>query len=116
MTVATDLRPRGYAYLINITRGSRTKYAADFAAEDFTPISGRSANQQVDVKTITDPEDPDQPRDLGYAIGSRIAEAYYRNAPNSVQAAREMMGVTDYPAFLARSGYVESLRAIPSRP
>ena len=54
------LKERGYAYLINITRGSRTKYAADFAAEDFMPIPGRPAHQQVEVKTIVNPDDPDQ--------------------------------------------------------
>ena len=54
------LKELGYAYLINITRSSRQKYAADFAAEDFTPIPGRPANQQVEVKTIIDPDDPEQ--------------------------------------------------------
>ncbi len=54
------LKERGYAYLINITRGSRTKYAADFAAEDFVPIPGRAPDQQVEVKTIVDPDDAEQ--------------------------------------------------------
>ena len=54
------LKELGYAYLINITRGSRTKYATAFAEEDFSPIPGRSSNQQVEVKTITDPDDPKQ--------------------------------------------------------
>jgi transposase len=54
------LKELGYAYLINITRGSRTKYADSFAQEDFVPIPGRPANQTVEVKTIVDPNDPDQ--------------------------------------------------------
>jgi hypothetical protein len=54
------LKERGYAYLINITRGSRTKYAADFAAKDFVPIPSRPAHQQVEVKTIANPDDPEQ--------------------------------------------------------
>ncbi len=54
------LKELGYAYLINITRGSRTKYAAAFAEANFSPIPGRPANQQVEVKTITDPDDPEQ--------------------------------------------------------
>ena len=56
----TLLKERGYAYLINVTRGSRTKYAADFADEDFVPIPGRTPGQHVEVKTIVDPEDPQQ--------------------------------------------------------
>ena len=54
------LKELGYAYLINITRGSRTKYADAFAKEDFSPIPGRPADQQVEVKTITDSDDPGQ--------------------------------------------------------
>jgi transposase len=54
------LKELGYAYLINITRGSRTKYASDFSSQDFTPIPERSTDQQVEVKTITDPDDPEQ--------------------------------------------------------
>jgi len=54
------LKELGYAYLINITRGSRTKYTEAFAEEDFVPIPGRPADQQVEVKTIVDPDDPSQ--------------------------------------------------------
>ena len=54
------LKERGYSYLINITRGSRKKYAAAFAAQDFIPIPGRPEELTVEVKTIPDPEDPDQ--------------------------------------------------------
>lgn len=53
------------------------------------------------------PADPEKPQDLGYAIGARIVEAYYENASDKGAAAREIMSVTDYPAFLARSGYLE---------
>lgn len=56
----TLLKERGYAYLINVTRGSRAKYTDAFSEKDFEPIPGRPADQQVEVKTITDPEDPDQ--------------------------------------------------------
>lgn len=51
------------------------------------------------------PADPDKPQDLGYAIGARIVKAYYDNATDKGTAARDIMSITDYPAFLARSGY-----------
>jgi transposase len=54
------LKELGYAYLINVTRGSRTKYADAFSEEDFIPIPGRSTEKQVEVKTIPDPDDPSQ--------------------------------------------------------
>jgi hypothetical protein len=51
------------------------------------------------------PSDPEMPQDLGYAIGARIVEAYYDRAEDKGRAAGEIMAITDYPAFLARSGY-----------
>ena len=52
------LRNSGYAYLVNITRGSRKKYADEFAATGFELLPDRAENQQVEVRKITDPEDP----------------------------------------------------------
>jgi len=68
------LKELGYAYLINITRGSRTKYADAFAGEDFTPIPGRRADEQVEVKTIPDPEDPEQQLILCQSQQRRLKE------------------------------------------
>jgi hypothetical protein len=56
------------------------------------------------------PSNPEQPRDVGYAIGARIVEAYYKNAKDKHKAVKEILGVTDYEAFLAKSGYRELLR------
>ena len=52
------LRELGYSYLINITRGSRKKYAGEFAASGFELLPDRAENQQVEVRKIADPEDP----------------------------------------------------------
>jgi len=52
-----QLREKGYSYLINITRGSRKKYAEQFEAEDFAVLPHRDYDEQVEVKTIVDPED-----------------------------------------------------------
>lgn len=51
------------------------------------------------------PTDRTRPSDLGYFLGYRIVEAYYRNSPDKVEAVGQILAVTDYPAFLARSGY-----------
>lgn len=51
------LKERGYSYLINITRGSRSKYAEHFAAEDFKALPGRTDADKVEVKKIADPDD-----------------------------------------------------------
>ena len=51
------LNERGYSYIVNITRGSRSKYADSFEKETFEALPGRSEEQRVEVKKITDPED-----------------------------------------------------------
>ncbi len=51
------------------------------------------------------PANPEQPRDTGYLIGARIAGAYYENSNGKERTVHEMLVVTDYPAFLERSGY-----------
>jgi transposase len=51
------LKDKGYSYLINITRGSREKYADSFKNETFKPLPGRHPGKQVEVAKITDPED-----------------------------------------------------------
>lgn len=53
------LREKGYSYLINITRSSRKKYAEYFEAEDFSALPQRRQDEQVEVKTITDSDDPE---------------------------------------------------------
>lgn len=46
-----------------------------------------------------------RPQDLGYFIGYRIAESYYRRATDKRQALRDMLLATDYRAFWKSSVY-----------
>ncbi len=55
------------------------------------------------------PSDSSQPPHVAYVIGARIARAYYDNAADKRQAVRDILAVTDYPVFLARSGYESRL-------
>lgn len=62
--IATDanlevLKDRGYSYLVNVTRGRRTTYAQEFSKAGFTPLPGRDADEQVEVKTIAHPDVPE---------------------------------------------------------
>jgi transposase len=50
------LEEKGYNYLVNITRGSRKKYAGYFEKAEFKILPGRSDKKQVEVKTIIDPK------------------------------------------------------------
>ena len=47
----------------------------------------------------------DRPADLGYYVGYRICEAYYRNAKDKKRAIREILQVNDFARFLRDSGY-----------
>lgn len=53
------------------------------------------------------PADPEQPQDVGYALGARIVGVYYEVASDKAAAVREILAVTDYETFLERSGYAE---------
>lgn len=47
----------------------------------------------------------DRPADLGYYVGYRICDAYYRRAANKAEALRRIINITDAPAFLKESVY-----------
>ena len=55
------------------------------------------------------PADTAQPQDIAYVLGARIVATYYDNAKDKVKAVSEILGVTDYPAFLRKSGYEERI-------
>ena len=68
------LKERGYSYVINITRGSRTKYAEYFQQDSFQELPGREPQQKVEVKTITDPEDEESRLVLCRSAQRRLKE------------------------------------------
>ena len=47
----------------------------------------------------------DRPADLGYYIGYKICESFYRRATDKREAVRRILHVTDPEAFLRESGY-----------
>lgn len=53
---------------------------------------------------------PEQPRDLGYWVGYRIVKSYYRRASDKRRALREILGMTDPKAFLAKSGWYPGIQ------
>lgn len=70
---------------------------AEFQAEqDGTDISRWLYNQG---------KDPNRPGDLGYFIGSRIAEAYAKKVGDDAKAAQQMLRVKNLKQFVIDSGY-----------
>ena len=68
------LKERNYSYVINITRGSRAKYAQVFENEHFEPLPGRRDDQKVEVRKIADPQDPDSHLVLCRSAQRRLKE------------------------------------------
>ncbi len=49
----------------------------------------------------------DRPADLGYYIGYRIVEAYYKRVANSEQAVKDILNIASFEQFLEASRYGE---------
>lgn len=62
------------------------------------------------------PEGSDRPQDLGYFLGYRIAESYYRSRAEDPAALTEIIRVRDWPGFLEASRYEALLEEREGRP
>ncbi len=51
-----------------------------------------------------------RPSDLGYYIGYKISEAYYKNSKDKRRAIRDILTVQDFAAFLEKSRYAEKFK------
>jgi hypothetical protein len=68
------LKERHYHYLVNVTRGSRKKYASFFEKETFEELPGRDLHRKVEVKKIIDTEDQDSQLVLCRSAQRRLKE------------------------------------------
>lgn len=58
-----------------------------------------------------DQETADKPADLGYFVGYKICQSYYEEMADKKQAVHDILNISDYSAFLAKSRYAEKLAA-----
>ena len=49
-----------------------------------------------------EPQDPQQPRDLGYVFGALLAEYFYKTSPDLNQANQTLLSLTDYDSFIKK--------------
>ena len=109
--LALSIREGASTYFAElITGGSENKnrardYYLGHEAELWAAFRAEMLGLEMGEWLWEEPSDPDVPQDLGYAIGARIVEAFYQSASDKGVAARTVMSITDYPDFLARSGY-----------
>jgi transposase len=102
------LKARGYSYIINITRGSRSKYADSFEKETFEPLPGRSDEQRVEVKRIADPEDSDSQLVLCRSAQRRMKEeAMISSAEKRFLAAAEALAKSIEKGAFKRASVIE---------
>jgi hypothetical protein len=52
----------------------------------------------------------DKQGDLGYWVGYRVVKSYYQHASDKRRALREIIGMTDPKAFLAKSGWSPGIK------
>jgi transposase len=102
------LKERGYSYIVNITRGSRSKYADSFEKETFEALPGRSEEQRVEVKKITDPEDSTSHLVLCRSAQRRIKEeAMISSAEKRFLAAAAALGKSIEKGVFKRAAVIE---------
>jgi transposase len=102
------LKERGYSYIVNITRGSRSKYADSFEKETFEALPGRSEEQRVEVKKITDPEDSSSHLVLCRSAQRRIKEeAMISSAEKRFLAAAAALGKSIEKGVFKRAAVIE---------
>ena len=102
------LKERGYSYIVNITRGSRSKYADSFEKETFEALPGRSDEQRVEVKKITDPGDSASHLVLCRSAQRRIKEeAMISSAEKRFLAAAAALGKSIEKGVFKRAAVIE---------
>jgi len=83
------------------TQGKEAQIEAAFVRDmDSTDLSAWCFNYRS----------PDQPYDLGYWVGYRIAKAYYTRATDKPAALARILHIEDPKAFLADSGWTPGMR------
>jgi hypothetical protein len=81
------------------------KYADPRAADLWAEFSSQMSGNDISKWVYNGSKSTDRPGDLGYYIGYKIAESYYRHTRDKRQAVRDILNIGDFEAFLKASGY-----------
>lgn len=99
-----------------ITQEDARDYVLEHEADVWNRFQAEREGSDTSGWMWSRPSDPSQPRDVAYALGSRIVQAFYDQAENKAEAIREVLSVTDYPRFLERSGYASQFSSHSASP
>jgi hypothetical protein len=89
-----------YAYFRAATKGREKEIETAFVVDE----------DKTDLSKWLNNGTPEKPGDLGYWVGCRIVKSYYQHASDKRRALREILGMTDPKAFLAKSGWYPGIR------
>jgi len=89
----------GYAHFPALTKGREHEIETAFVAD----IDQTDLSRWIDNSTM------EQGNELGTWVGYRITKAYYQRAADKQQALREILGLSEPKAFLAKSGWQPAL-------
>jgi Predicted Zn-dependent protease (DUF2268) len=84
-----------YSHFPKLTQGREKDIETAFVADQ----------DKRDLKDWLYNSTPENPGDLGYWVGYRIAKTYYQRATDKRAALRDILEMTDPKAFLAKSGW-----------
>ncbi|NIM52745.1 MAG: hypothetical protein GTN78_05445 [Gemmatimonadales bacterium] len=110
--LALAIREGSADFLADLASGGHTHeraqaYCVQHEPELWERFRAEMAQREPGSWMWAEPRYPEEPRDLGYAMGFRIVKAYYEQAPDKKGAVRDILSVTDYPVFLELSGYAK---------
>lgn len=110
--LAVAIREGVAEYLTYLSTGEYSKQdVLDYIKKDekgvWEKFETEMRNREFGDWLFAVPKDPDQPRDVGYMMGALIVESYYKNAADKGKALEEILKITDYDDFLAKSRYRE---------
>jgi hypothetical protein len=111
--LARALREGSAEVIVALTAGRHINSAAErYGAPREAAVWARFQRDMRGAGTrewmFVQPRDSEQPPDLGYWVGYRIAKSYYDRAPDKRQALREIIGLTTFDAFLEASRYADA--------
>jgi hypothetical protein len=86
------------------------KYANPFEKELWLEFKKEMTGKNVGSWLYQGDQAKDKPADLGYWMGYKIAESYYKNAKDKKQAVKDMLEIKDFTKFLADSRYEEKFK------
>jgi hypothetical protein len=101
--LTTGRRPKARYYIYGDAHEKQVwaDFKKEMAGTNWSNWIANGGTQETEAK----------PGDLGYYVGYRICQAYYEAQADKKQAVHSILNISDYPAFLAASGYEAKLAA-----